>query len=51
VTTIQDWFTATGFEPWALVTPPRETFGVGAARFSGPPVPLEPGRRLFTFVR
>jgi hypothetical protein len=51
VTTIQDWFTATGFEPWALVTPPRETFGVGAARFTGPPPPLEPGRRLFTFVR
>jgi hypothetical protein len=51
VATIQDWFTATGFEPLALVAPPRETFGVGAARFTGPPAPWEPGRRLFTFVR
>jgi hypothetical protein len=50
VPTIQDWFTATGFEPRALVTPPRVPFGVGAARFTGTPAPLRPGVHLFSFV-
>jgi hypothetical protein len=51
VPTIQDWFTAAGFEPQVLVTPERVSFGVGAARFTGVPVPLRAGARLFTFVR
>ncbi|MQY08413.1 class I SAM-dependent methyltransferase family protein [Actinomadura macrotermitis] len=47
---ILGWFAGNGFEQeW--VSPPREqSYGVGAHRFRGCPVPLEPGVRLFTFV-
>jgi hypothetical protein len=51
VHTIQDWFTATGFEPRSLVAPERVRFGVGAARLTGTPAPLRPGVHIFTFVR
>lgn len=51
VHTIQDWFTAAGFEPRALVVPERVSFGVGAAQFTGTPAPLHPGTAIFTFVR
>ena len=51
VHTIQDWFTAAGFEARALVTPERVSFGVGAAEFTGTPAPLDPGTTFFTFVR
>jgi len=51
VHTIQDWFTAAGFEARALVTPQRVSFGVGAAEFIGTPAPLYPGTTFFTFVR
>ena len=51
VHTIQDWFTAAGFEARALVTPARVSFGVGAAEFTGTPAPLYPGTTFFTFVR
>ncbi len=51
VSTIQDWFTAAGFEPRALITPERVSFGVAAARFTGTPEPLRPGVHIFSFVR
>ena len=51
VHTIQDWFTAAGFEARALVTPERVSFGVGAAEFTGTPAPLDPSTTFFTFVR
>jgi hypothetical protein len=51
VATIQDWFTAAGFAPRALITPERVRFGVGAARFTGTPAALNPGAGIFTFVR
>jgi len=51
VHTIQDWFTAAGFEARALVTPEGVRFGVGAAQFTGTPAPLHPGTAIFTFVR
>jgi len=50
VTTIEQWFAATGFEATALVVPEGDLFGVGAARFTGEPVALRPGTRFFEFV-
>ncbi|MCA2216391.1 SAM-dependent methyltransferase [Jidongwangia harbinensis] len=38
-----------GFERLFL-TPPEVGFSVGAHRHAGDPVPLRPGRRMFTFV-
>jgi hypothetical protein len=49
--TIQDWFTAAGFEPKALVIGEGDLFGVGAARFVGAPGAVRTGVRLFDFFR
>lgn len=48
---IQDWFAGAGFRPHALIVPPGDLFGVGAARLTAPPPPWRPGEKLFTFVR
>lgn len=50
VTTIVEWFAESGFESTALVVPEGDLFGVGAARFRGPPGDLRPGVRLFEFT-
>jgi hypothetical protein len=47
---IEEWFAAAGFEPTALIVPKGDLFGVGAARFTGTPEPLQPGERIFEFV-
>ncbi len=47
---VRAWFIECGFDELAYDGEP-ETFGVGAARLAVPPPPLEPGVRLFTFVR
>jgi hypothetical protein len=44
---IQEWLNDAGFEPEALVVGEGNLFGVGAARFLGPPVEPRPGARLF----
>jgi hypothetical protein len=45
---ICDWFAGHGFdELW--VSDPAEGWGAAAHRFAGPPDPLEPGARMFTF--
>jgi hypothetical protein len=45
---ICDWFAGRGFdELW--VSDPAEGWGAAAHRFAGPPDPLEPGARMFTF--
>jgi putative methyltransferase len=45
---ICDWFAGRGFdELW--VSDPAEGWGAAAHRFAGPPAPLEPGGRMFTF--
>jgi hypothetical protein len=48
--TIRQWFGEAGFSEEAFETPDGTFFGVGAERFIGAPRPLEPGRRMFTFV-
>jgi hypothetical protein len=47
---ICDWFEQRGFERLWL-SEPDAGFGVGVHRFTGQPQPLEPGMRLFTFIR
>ncbi|MFG1697347.1 class I SAM-dependent methyltransferase family protein [Nonomuraea sp. NPDC049309] len=42
------WFEERGFER-AWVSPPEAGFGVGVHRFTADPLPLVPGRRMFTF--
>jgi hypothetical protein len=46
-------FAATRFAELAYATldQPDGGIGVGMVRYDGPPVPLEPGRQLFRFVR
>jgi hypothetical protein len=44
------WYEEAGFEP-VWVSDPAQDFGVGTHRFVGTPTPLQPGVRLFTFVR
>ena len=46
---IREWFAASGFSPVAWVAPEDVQFGVGAHRYDGPGVALEPDRRLFSF--
>lgn len=46
---VRRWFIDSGFEELAYDGAP-ETYGVGAARLIVPPLPLEPGARVFTFV-
>jgi hypothetical protein len=48
---IDGWFRAAGFAPLPAVVPGDRSFGVGAARLVADPLPFEPGRRLFRFVR
>jgi hypothetical protein len=44
-----DWYAAAGFDlVWLSAT--GLDFGVGAHRYTGPPVPLPPATRMFTFV-
>ena len=46
---ICEWFAGRGFEPlW--VSDPAQGWGAGAHRFTGTPVPLERGARMFTFT-
>ncbi|UBU17670.1 SAM-dependent methyltransferase [Nonomuraea gerenzanensis] len=44
------WFEGGGFERVAVEGEGTE-YGVGVHRYAGPPVALEPDRRMFTFVR
>ena len=46
---IRGWFEAAGFEHLGWQQEDG-AFGVGCERLAGPPLPFEPGRRLFTFV-
>jgi hypothetical protein len=48
---VRDALARAGFTEDALVVPEDRSFGVGLARLTGPPLPYEAGRRLFTFVR
>jgi hypothetical protein len=51
VQTIQDWFEAAGFRPYALVVPEGNLFGVGAARLAAPPSPFDADAALFDFIQ
>lgn len=51
VRSIQGWFEAAGFRPYALVVPEGNLFGVGAARLTTPPPPFEAGAELFDFIQ
>jgi Putative methyltransferase len=46
---IREWFASAGFREEAFDSPGSESFSVGVHRLVESPVPLEPGRRLFTF--
>ncbi|WP_049563385.1 class I SAM-dependent methyltransferase [Nonomuraea sp. SBT364] len=46
VPSICGWFEESGFDRAALET---AEFGVGVHRYAGPPTPLRPGERMFTF--
>jgi Putative methyltransferase len=48
---IRRWFDEAGFTELAFQAPAGTLVAVGAHRFEGEPAPLEPGRRLFSFVR
>lgn len=48
LTTICDWFEQDGFERIHLDSDGH--YGVGVHRYTGPPRPLEPGVRMFTFL-
>ncbi len=48
--TIRRWFAEAGFEELGFDHEDGHEFGVGAQRFVGTPIALEPGRRLFEFV-
>ncbi|GAA2819594.1 SAM-dependent methyltransferase [Nonomuraea rubra] len=50
VPVICEWFEGHGFERVAAEGEGTE-YGVGVHRYAGPPVALEPGARMFTFVR
>lgn len=45
------WFAEAGFEQVALRVDEEQSYGVGLHRLVGSPLPLEPGQRLFTFLR
>ena len=47
---IRRWFAEAGFEPEAFDAPPAYEWSVGVQRYTGEPVALPGGRRLFTFV-
>lgn len=48
---VRRWFTASGFEERAFDSPGPNHWSVGRHAFGGEPQRLEPGARLFTFVR
>ena len=48
---IRAWFAAESFDLVDFTAPDDAVFSVGVHRFGGEPVPLIPGRRLFTFTR
>ncbi|NJP94656.1 SAM-dependent methyltransferase [Nonomuraea sp. FMUSA5-5] len=50
VPAICEWFEECGFERVA-VEGEGTKYGIGVHRYTGPPVALEPGTRMFTFVR
>jgi hypothetical protein len=47
---IRGWFREAGFAEEGFDAPAGTSFGVGVHRLTGVPRPVEPGRRLFTFV-
>jgi hypothetical protein len=49
VPAINGWFAAAGFAP-VWLSDKSAGYGVGVHRLAGPPGPLPPGERLFTFV-
>ena len=48
---IREWFSHNDFHELAFHAPQDVLFTVGVHRFAGTPRPLQPGQRLFTFVR
>jgi hypothetical protein len=48
---IRRWLREARFDEVSFTAPSDVVFSVGAHRFSGEPVPLEPARTLFSFVR
>jgi hypothetical protein len=48
---IRRWFVDAGFDEVAFIAPTDDVWSVGVARLAGPPVPLEPGQRWFSFFR
>ena len=48
---IRAWLANAGFRELAFDSPGPDSFSVGSHRLDGPPLPLERGRRLFTFNR
>jgi hypothetical protein len=48
---IRGWLAETGCEEISFTAPRDVVFSVGVHRFGGPSRPLEPGQRLFRFIR
>jgi hypothetical protein len=48
---LRRWFTEAGFEELSFDAPAGTTVSIGVNRLAGPPAALQPGRRMFTFVR
>ncbi len=48
---LRGWFAGTGFAELAFEADPDGAYAVGLQRFDGVPQRLEPGNRLFTFLR
>lgn len=48
---IRGWFADAGFDEVSFDSPGPDGFSVGMAVRTGTPMPLSPGRRLFSFVR
>jgi predicted nicotinamide N-methyase len=48
---IRRWLREARFDEVSFTAPTDAVFSVGVHRFSGEPVPLEPARTLFSFVR
>ena len=51
--TVSAWFAAAGFTELTYQEhhDPAASAAIGVVRYDGPPDPLDPGRRLFTFTR
>lgn len=48
---IREWFAQNGFEEESFTAPGDMLCSIGRHRYTGEPRQLEPGQRLFTFVR